>query len=227
MRNAGILASAFALGACAPPTEPVGSLGTTSGVGGSGDGSDGDDEVAPETGLATTTSTGSSSGDSSGDGPVLDMGAPDVPAQECNDDDFCDPTIASPIVLSGTSPVGPVTFEYALWGPGRCMCWSLEFGMGVVLSSAPLDPFDGEHPTVDRFYVDLVGGTASARFYRDGVLAGLVETTTAITTMPTEPLDPAADRLVATIEVTEPGWELQGTIDAALCYEAGFQIPCD
>jgi len=166
------------------------------------------------------------------EGTKFDLGGADLPPDDCPAQTFCAAAMPAKVAISGMTPLGDVTLDHALFGPGKCECFSIEIGIQLVLSSAPVEPPEEGNPTIDRLDVGILEAgpgpqEVGVQLHRDGMFENgdaIVE----LTTWPREPLVPdETTRVTGTIELVTAGWTLQGEFDAPLCYAVGFQIPCE
>ncbi len=190
---------------------------------------------ATTTAAASTTTTGDSTGAASSSGATTSI-EPVCPWSGHEGLVFCPAPTGMNAVVAGTTPYGPVDLHYAHFG--LFMCASCPdpayFSLRLYADPPSLGEPAGDYIALENFELLHI-----ADFGDPGKIAGQmiairpVDSTLVDPAIPTieqtaPPLDEAMPPVVsATLHLTGNGWDVHGTIDATLCTELNWFIPCE
>lgn len=186
------------------------------------DGSTGSEPTATgsaSSAAGTTTTAAADDDASAGDDMVLDTLA-------CEAQMFCEPGELAPVMLEGTTDLGPVALDYAWFGVQEEQCMGALTQIRIVWSSEGLMLPDWEMPPG----VDVLTTSMEAMLGEQSIVVELhrgdeatgAAGTAELTMLPADPWMATAGappRVQGTITVVGDGWDLQGDFDAALCRE--------
>lgn len=187
--------------------------------------------TTPATSTAASTATSSTSSATSSTGG---LGECSWYWPEFQDLVFC-PAPGAGTEISGTSPLGPVNFQFALFGLQTCGCPSPIMPSLWLYSEPP--GADPEQPPGDfmRLYV-YQGNVTGAKASVAGMWMNLepeVKMVVELSAEPTfeetsPPLDEGAPPVFAgTLTLHGGGWDVAGGFTATLCNELDWSIPCE
>ncbi|MDC0669992.1 hypothetical protein [Nannocystis radixulma] len=148
---------------------------------------------------------------------------------------FCPAPVELPVPITGTTPAGPITLRYALFGLQQCwICPTAEYPQ-ILLSADPPD-LELVEPTGDHISLtlwphdDLGVGTWLGGM---GVNKGDAEVALELPDVPdtdetSPPFDEAAPPLLpGTLTIQGDGWDLTASFEASLCSDLNWFIPCE
>jgi hypothetical protein len=144
----------------------------------------------------------------------------------CEAQMFCEPEAVAPMVLEGTTDLGPVALDYAWFGVEENQCMGSLETIRIVWSSEALMLPEWEMPPgVDVLTTSVEGVLGEqaivVELHRGDEATG-AGGTLELTMLPADPwMATAGDppRVQGTITIVGDGWDLQGDFDNALCRE--------
>lgn len=147
---------------------------------------------------------------------------------------FCPAPVELPVPITGTTPAGPITLRYALFGLQQCwVCPTAELPMILLYADPPGS--ETREPTGDHIRVELwphddlkVQTWLGEMYVKEGdaeLALDLPDIPDTDETAP--PFDEAAPPLLpATLTIQGDGWDLTASFEASLCSDLNWFIAC-